>query len=171
MKTFTMIAAALFSMIHGASPADEMSAQQPVDDVSAKLKGTWIQTVQFRDSPRALLTFEGKNVRFENLSAKSGSAEYKVTKKNDDGFSITFEYSYKVKRGNGHIVEYTDRPELFFHVENGRPILSEMIFECDGRGQIIMNEYLRRDDFVDGFRSELCHKLNDRPAVPTMMME
>ncbi|MBO4793776.1 MAG: hypothetical protein J5556_04325, partial [Deltaproteobacteria bacterium] len=87
-----------------------------------------------------------------------------------DGFCISFEYSYKVKRGNGRIVERKATPEFLFHVENGRPILSQKEFEYDGRGPILLEEFLREEDFVDGFRSELKHRMNDRPA-PSMMKE
>ena len=173
MKVFSMIAAALLSIVSGAgtpSPdAGSGKADKEADDVSARLKGEWLNTVKYENSPRSVLRFEGNKVNFE-LFGRKGSAEYKVTeKKAADKFSITFAYSYKVKRGNGRIVEYTDRPELMFHVENGRPILSETVFEFDGRGLIIMGEYLRKEDFVDGFHSELSHQLNDRAPVPTVM--
>ncbi len=176
MKVFSMIAAALLSIVSGAggtaSPdAGSGKADKEADDVSARLKGEWLNTVKYENSPRSVLRFEGNKVNFE-LFGRTGSAEYKVTeKKAADRFSITFAYSYKVKRGNGRIVEYTDRPELMFHVENGRPILSETVFEFDGRGLIIMGEYLRKEDFVDGFHSELSHQLNDRAPVPTVMEE
>lgn len=170
MKFFSMIAATLLSIVSGAgNGAAGGNGVRPSDDVMARLKGTWLRTVQYQGAPRAELHFEGQKVRYENLSGNSGTAEYRVTENNKDSFSITFEYSYKVKRGNGRIVERTDRPELLFHVEKGRPILSERGFECDGRGQIIMDEYLRREDFTDGFQSELSHQLNDRAPVPAMM--
>ena len=124
-----------------------------------------------KDHPRTTLTFEGKTVRFEKFNGNSGSAEYKIIEKKPDSFRIKFEFSYKVDKGYGHIIEFTDSPELMFHVENGRAILSEMMFECDGRGLIIMGEYLRKEDFVDGFHSELSHQLNDREPVPTVMEE
>ena len=31
-----------------------------------------------------------------------------------------------------------------------------------------MGEYLRKEDFVDGFQSELRHQLNDQTPIPTM---
>ena len=173
MKVFSMIAAALLSIVSGAggqaSPdAGSGKSDKEADDVSARLKGEWLNTVKYENSPRSVLRFEGNKVNFE-LFGRTGSAEYKVTeKKSADSFTIKFEYSYKEKRGNGRIVEYTDRPELMFHVENGRPVLSETMFECDGRGLIIMGESLRKENFVDGFQSELRHRLNDQTPIPTM---
>ena len=57
-------------------------------------------------------------------------------------------------------------PEFLFHVENGRPILSTTAIELDGRGLIILDEYLRKEDFADGFESELRKQLNNRPVPP-----
>ena len=161
MKLFSVLAAVLFAML----PLSAMA-----DSVSDRLDGTWIETEQINDYPRTVLHFKGRKLRFENLFGQSATVEYRVTEKNANDFIVTFEYSYKVKRGNGRIVEHRMMPEFLFHVENGRPILSEKEFEYDGRGPIIMNEFLREEDFVDGFKSELKHKLNDRP-VPSMMKE
>ena len=161
MKLFSILAAVLFAML----PFPAMA-----DSVSDRLDGTWIETEQIKDYPRTVLHFEGRKLRFEHLFGQSATVEYRVTEKNANDFIVTFEYSYKVKRGNGRIVERRETPEFLFHVENGRPILSEKEFEYDGRGPIIMNEFLREEDFVDGFKSELKHKLNDRP-VPSMMKE
>ena len=161
MKMFCMVAAILFSVVPVAAMAD---------DVSDKLDGTWIETRQIRDYPRTVLHFNGRKLRVENMFDKEISVEYTVTEKKADGFSISFEYRHKVKRGNGRIVEHREMPEFLFHVENGRPILSTTAIELDGRGLIILDEYLRREDFVDGFESELRKQLNNRPA-PSMMKE
>ena len=139
--------------------------------MSTKLNGEWVNTVKYSNNSRSILRFEGQKVHFENLFGRSGSSEYQVTEKRADSFCIKFEYSYKVKRGNGNMVEYTDQPEFIFHIENGRPILSEQMFEADGRGLIIMSEYLRKEDFTDGFESELSHKLNSQIAVPTVVAD
>jgi len=157
MKFFIMVAAVLFSMVPVAAMAD---------DVSDKLDGTWIETRQIKDYPRTVLHFNGRKLRVENMFDKEISVEYTVTEKKADEFSISFEYRHKVKRGNGRIVEYREAPDFLFHVENGRPILSTMVIELDGRGLIIFGEYLRKEDFVDGFESELRKKLNNRPAPP-----
>ncbi len=62
---------------------------------------------------------------------------------------------------------------LIFHEENiGEervPVLSGTIFEQDGRGEIVIAEYVRRDDLErlpDGFRSMTCIERNDRVVVP-----
>ncbi len=132
----------------------------PVNDT---LDGTWMETVQFNDHPRTVLHFKGRKLRFENMFETSDTVEYKVIEKKADTFKIMFEYRYKLKKPSGRVVEHDAAPEYLYHVENGRPILSEIGFEYDGRGTIVMSEYLRKEDFIDGFRSELQHKLNDRP--------
>ncbi len=157
MKMFCMVAAILFSVVPVAAMAD---------DVSDKLDGTWIETRQIRDYPRTVLHFNGRKLRVENMFDKEISVEYTVTEKKADGFSISFEYRHKVKRGNGRIVEHREMPEFLFHVENGRPILSTTAIELDGRGLIILDEYLRKEDFADGFESELRKQLNNRPCPP-----
>ena len=139
--------------------------------VSHKLDGTWIETEQIKNYPRAILNFKGKNLHFEDMYGTSATVEYKATEEKADELTISFEFKYKVKRGNGRIVERCERPEFLFHVENGRPIISKKEFEYDGRGPIIMSEYIRKEDFIDGFRSELKHKLNDCPIIPSMMKE
>ncbi|MBS7327926.1 MAG: hypothetical protein KIG68_04140 [Oxalobacter sp.] len=48
-------------------------------------------------------------------------------------------------------------------------ILSERVYELDGRGPIIMGEYLRKENFTDGFESQLKKELNNQEAVPAMM--
>ncbi len=138
------------------------------DAVSDKLDGTWIETVQFENSPRTILHFNGGELRVENMYGKEITVEYAVTDKKADEFTINFEYRYKVKRGNGRIVERRDAPDFLFHIENGRPILSQTAIELDGRGLIILGEFLREEDFADGFKSELKQRLNDRPA-PSMV--
>jgi len=141
------------------------------DDITEKLDGTWIETEQIMDDyPRTILNFKEKGLHFENMYGTSATVEYKATEKKADEFTISFEFRYKVKQGNGRIVERCERPELLFHEENGRPVISEKGFEFDGRGPIIMREYLRKEDFIDGFTSELKYKLNDR-SIPPMMKE
>ena len=157
MKLFSITAAALLSMLPLAAFAGSLSG---------RLEGTWIETEQVKGNPRVILSFKGNEVHFENMYDASATVPYSVTREKDGAFTITFEYRYKVRRGNGRIVERCERPELLYHVENGRPILSEKEFEYDGRGPIIMSEYLREEDFVDGFISVLKHKLNARPAPP-----
>ncbi|MBR5420551.1 MAG: hypothetical protein IK115_05325 [Lachnospiraceae bacterium] len=53
-------------------------------------------------------------------------------------------------------------------------ILSDTLFEYDGRGLIVFNEYCRAFDrkyLPEGYESELCHSLNDREAVPTYVTD
>ena len=50
-------------------------------------------------------------------------------------------------------------------------ILSERVYELDGRGEIVCKEYLRKENFTDGFESQLSKKLNSTKPAPTMMGE
>lgn len=159
MKLMPALAAAIIALLPAAAMADA---------ISSRLEGTWIETRQFEGSPRTKLHFRGRKLRFENMYGTSATVEYKVTEKKDDTFSISFEYRHKVRRGNGRIVEHREAPEFLYHVENGRPILSETVIELDGRGLVIFGEYLREEDFADGFESELRKTLNNRPFPPMM---
>ncbi len=138
------------------------------DAVSDKLEGTWVETRQFKDYPRPVLTFSGKKLHIEHMFDEPVTVEYKVTEQKADEFTITFEFWHKVKRGNGRIIDRREGRDIRYHVEGGRPILSEMVFEYDGRGLIVFGEFLRKDDFIDGFESELRKSLNNREA-PSMV--
>ena len=161
MKKASLLATALLAALPAFANADA---------ISDRLEGTWTETRQYKDYPRAVLHFEGQNLRLEHVFDEDATVEYKVTEqKDDDDFTITFEYWHKVKRGNGRIIDRRESRDYRYHVENGRPILSEMVFEYDGRGLIVFGEFLRKKNFTDGFESELKKKLNNREAVPTMM--
>lgn len=160
MKIFAMLAAALCSLFPAAACADAFSD---------KLEGTWLAVRQFEDRPRTTVTFKGSKVRLENIYTQPVTVEYKVTENNKDGFTVYFEYTHKVKRGNGRIIDSRDIYELFYHEEDGRPILSEQVIEYDGRGLIIMGEYLRKENFTDSFESRLKRELNSKKPVPTVM--
>ena len=161
MKKASLLATALLAALPAFANADA---------ISDRLEGTWTETRQYKDYPRAVLHFEGQNLRLEHVFDEDVTVEYKVTEqKDDDDFTITFEYWHKVKRGNGRIIDRKESRDYRYHVEDGRPILSEMVFEYDGRGLIVFGEFLRKENFTDGFESELKKKLNNREAVPTMM--
>ena len=161
MKKASLLATALLAALPAFANADA---------ISDRLEGTWTETRRYKDYPRAVLHFEGQNLRMEHVFDEDATVEYKVTeKKDDDDFTITFEYWHKVKRGNGRIIDRRESRDYRYHVEDGRPILSEMVFEYDGRGLIVFGEFLRKENFTDGFESELKKKLNNREAVPTMM--
>ncbi|MCR4555166.1 MAG: hypothetical protein K5752_09710 [Succinivibrionaceae bacterium] len=148
----------VFSLVQGAYPVD------PVDN---KLEGTWISSVRYDDYPREKMHFKRGKVKLENMTEHDVTVKYDVSEKNADYFTVVFEYSYKKKKGNGHIVDRTDHWEMRYHEENGTPIISSMIMELDGRGLIVAQEYLRKENFVDGFVSKLKHTLNDRNIPST----
>ena len=161
MKLFSILAAAALFLPHLTAMAD---------DAGGRLDGTWIETVRFENHPRTVLHFSGREVRVENMYDREITAGYAVTEKNADEFTVSFEHRYTVRRGNGRVVERRDVHEFLYHVENGRPILSQTAIELDGRGLIILEEFLREEDFTDGFTSGLRRRLNGRPA-PSMMKE
>ena len=136
--------------------------------VSSRLAGTWVQTVQMENLPRASLHFKGNTLRFKNLHGVSGSVEYKVRGEDADGVTIGIYYTYEEKDRDGEKRNGILTRDFLLHVENGRPILSEKIVAHDGPGPIIFNEFLRKKDFVDGFESERKRMMNDRPAIPMM---
>ena len=162
MRFLRILAAVLLPLIPAAALAG--------GSAGGRLDGTWIQTEKTEGCPRAVLHFRGATLRFENMWDHSAEVPFRITDRKGGEFTVTFEYRYKVRRGNGRIVERTETPEFLCHVEDGRPILSQKEFEYDGRGPILLEEFLREEDFVDGFRSQLKHQMNDRP-VPSMMRQ
>ena len=86
-------------------------------------------------------------------------------------FVINFEYHHQVERGNGRFIDATETWDIRYHVENGLPILSERVYELDGRGEIVWKEYLRKENFTDGFESRLRKKLNSTKPVSTVVGE
>ena len=169
MKHTLCIAALLAALCLVALPA--CSTPGAADTSGLGLDGTWIQTEQMGKPPRASLRFKGKNVRFKNLFGQSGTVEYKVGEKNADGTPIVIEYKYKEKRGSDRVIERRQIIGLLLHVENGRPILSEEIFGLDGPGAMIWREFVRKEDFVEGFESERKRTLNNRAPMPSMMQQ
>lgn len=62
--------------------------------------------------------------------------------------------------------------EMIYHEENDIPILSDTIMEYDGRGEIIIREYVREQDIgkiPEDFCSELQKTRNHRKPIPTVM--
>lgn len=62
--------------------------------------------------------------------------------------------------------------EMIYHEENDIPILSDTIMEYDGRGEIIIREYVREQDNVKipkDFCSELRKARNHRKPISTVM--
>ncbi len=136
--------------------------------VSGKLDGTWIETQQVPGNSRVVLRFHGRRLTAENmLGHKEFTVSYSVKERQEiNKFIVTFDFTHKVVKPSGSIVEFEKSPELKFYIENGTPILSELGFEHDGRGVIVMSEYLREKDFKDGFESELKKRLNNRQVSP-----
>ncbi len=148
-----------------------MSAAVFADTPADELSGTWIDTTKYKDYPLVKLHFSGSKITVENMFDKTFTVEYEIKDREKDQFLVSFEYTYKVKRGNGRIIDRTERPVFLLHVEDGLPILSDHIFEYDGRGLILGNEYLKEENYREGFESLMKTKLNSRKPIPTYMEE
>ncbi|MBQ7501180.1 hypothetical protein IJT93_00495 [bacterium] len=159
MKIIGISAAAILLLI--------IVAAARADGISRRLGGTWLETVHSENTPGGSLHFCGNKVRYENYNSGSGEAKYKITDKNKDGFTVTFDYTRRLERPSGEIEDREETAELLYHTENGRPILSEKGFEHGGRGPVIISEFLREDSFAEGFESELRKKLNSHEGLPT----
>ena len=144
-----------------------LSVGVSADPLQDKLAGTWVETIQFKDYPLVVLHFEGSKVKVENMYDKTFTVEYKISDVEKDQFLVSFEYTHKEKRGNGRIIDRTERPEFLFHMEDGVPILSDYLFEYDGRGLILGDEYLKKENYRKGFESRLKVKLDNQKPVPT----
>ncbi len=163
MKKWATIISSALAIISGTSNAE-----------SDKLQGVWISTTSYNDIPPVTLTFQPNNqLKVENYHEHPIKVHYSIDYKQyehlniPESFAVSFEYSYKAKRGNGSVVDQKIGEVMLYHEENGQPILSTMVIELDGRGLIILREYLPKDKFKENFTSNLAHKLNDREPIPT----
>ena len=137
MNKLTLITAAMLTILPAAGLAGEP------DDL---LKGIWIDTVSYKDMPRTELHFgDNSTVKIVNLEK--------------------FQYSHQVVKPNGREVKFTEYFELLYHEDDGFPVLSQEIMEFDGRGIIIMTEYMKKDALIDNFSSALKKRLNGRKPV------
>lgn len=141
------------------------------DSFSERLNGTWAETFQYRDNPRSMLVFRGKKVTIRNLLEHDVTTDYRISEVSGDGFTVNFEFTHKVKRGNGRIIDRREIFEYLYHTDRGHPILSSRDFEYDGRGLIILTEFMREDELVDGYESEMRQTLNSKKAIPTYVEE
>ncbi len=159
MKLFSLLACCALA----AAPACACAGE-----AGARLEGVWMETAPLQGHPRGVMHFKDGKVRLENVfSSTPLELAYSIAGRSGEEFAVSFEYSRKVKRGNGRIVDSRDCMALRYHVEDGRPVLSEEVIELDGRGLLIWKEFLRREDFADGFESKLKRGLNARVPAPT----
>ncbi|MEE1412121.1 MAG: hypothetical protein U0J83_08915 [Bulleidia sp.] len=78
-------------------------------------------------------------------------------------------YSYTIKEdGNQTHIQYGVE-DILYHEEEGIPILSKTIMEYDGRGLIILEEYVKERDEGKISISQLKQKRNDVKPVPMAM--
>ena len=159
MKLMRVFACALLSLAPLAAGAETMCG---------KLEGTWVETRPVQGSARTTLHFEGDTVRIGNVYKTPVTVRYSTTQKHN-GCEVTAQYRHKVTRGNGCVVDRTDIFEFLLHEEDGVAILSETVFEYDGRGLLIFREFLREDRFTDGFESRLSKKLRNTVPAKTVM--
>ncbi|WP_274969058.1 hypothetical protein [Succinimonas amylolytica] len=141
------------------------------DSFSERLEGTWAETFQYKDSPRMLLLFRGKEVTLRNFFKNDVTTDYRISEVSQEGFTVYFEFTHKVKRGNGRIIDRREIFEYLYHTDQGHPMLSSRDFEYDGRGPIILTEFMRENELIDGYESEMRKTLNYRDPVPTYVEE
>ncbi len=139
------------------------------DSCAGKLAGTWIEAGMNSESNTEglILEFTGnREITINNLLENPVTVRYEIPerpymKRPEKGaFSITYTHRYK-KMSSGILISTSFTQELYYHEENGLPILSETNFEHDGCGLMITSEYLPKDRYVKGFTSELSKKIND----------
>ena len=139
----------------------------------ARLSGTWISASPEPNNPNLELEFTGnETVIIRNLLEEPVTVRYEISdhpymqQPEEGGFSIRYTHYYQT-RLLGVLIDTSFTQELYYHVENGLPILSETGFEHDGCGFMITDEYLPKDRFQAGFVSELSKSVNahcDRKA-------
>lgn len=136
------------------------------------LDGVWVAS-RGKDSEKVII--DGNNITY-SVFAKAKGENPNRTK------------SFTVKPANGIICgldvyeiileeNISNGPDYYYHTEtaSGKEIgiISKTAFEYDGRGIIIIGEYVLKEDrefLGEDFKSELCRKLNDRQAPPMHMM-
>ena len=106
-------------------------------------------------------------IRYDSMGEK-GFAIYRTEKSylGDDVVEL------KIVKGTPPVESYLLHREII----DGRSvwILSDTLFEYDGRGLVIFNEYCKIPDrryLPDDFESTLKHQLNDREATPTYVTD
>ncbi|MCF0254234.1 MAG: hypothetical protein HUK26_07885 [Duodenibacillus sp.] len=168
-------AAALSSLIAIASPAQELGPEQ-ARGAHRLLAGEWVQAGG-RD-PGAFLAFDGEGrVRGSALWEDGGWRACEISGEHAPGrgdFTVVISWTAKVRRGNGRVIDRVWRESYLHHTDTAGgkavPVLSELAVEHDGRGLIVLREYVRKDRLPPdpaAFSSELRRKLNGAPRVPT----
>ncbi len=136
-------------------------------NIDDKLSGTWICTSPQRGGKPALeLEFPGNGqITLKNLLEEPVTIKYEIPERpymqqpEPGSFSISFRHYYQM-RSLGVLLNTSFSQELYYHVENGVPILSETGFEHDGCGFMIAAEYLPESHYQAGFVSKLYRDIN-----------
>ncbi|MDO5118208.1 MAG: hypothetical protein Q4D34_06950 [Eggerthellaceae bacterium] len=168
MKTSTLalvIAALLFIVIQSIVSESEGTV---LWQVKSMLKTEWVEVNGISGYPPATLTVSGSTIAYKDLVGESGSVSYRFDGNSRKKDLLTDEFYLKCD-GARHF------DDAIFHVEtleDGEqiPVLSLTVFEYDGRGEIISEEFVprtKRDLVPDDFTSTAYKKRNDR-EVPSM---
>lgn len=133
-------------------------------DYDRILAGKWIGTAQNREGKHVMLEFTGNHtVTISNYLENPVTVQYAIPDNpymrspEKGGFSIEYRHDYETLSSGVKINTYFSQ-ELYYHEENGIPILSETGFEHDGCGFMIVSEFLPEDRFTEGFESALYKK-------------
>ena len=126
------------------------------------LSGEWVCVEKEND---ATLSFSRSTMTYKGVFGDDGKTDYKV--ENDGAFGKD-EKERKIELdGNGPFEYLLYSEEEILGKKVG--IVSAIITEYDGRGSIVIEEYVKKDNISlipDNFRSELCVRYNDR-EVPS----
>ena len=131
-----------------------------------ELCGEWIDIGMAADPDPMHLIFDKERFALKT-KAESESFEYEIPEGTDVRGRPDGEVYLKLKNCR-------EFEKLIFHEEtltdgSTVPILSAAIFEHDGRGEIVIAEFVRQNDLKklpEGFRSRTCIERNDSTPVP-----
>lgn len=127
-----------------------------------EINGAWCEV---GTSDPTSLTISGGRMAFRNGSDAGGNCTYKVAG-DREAVEIRLEF------GEGAPFEYVIYHRQFIG-EQEIHILSTFITELDGRGPIVVCEFVRREELAflpEDFTSELYHTYNDAVPIPTVAL-
>lgn len=141
--------------------------------VDYELYGTWVEASETSGGDRAKLVVDSSTMKLVASDGRETVMKYRIP----DYVELE-----GTPEGEVHLeLEWNGEFEsVIFHSEpweTGSPrlsVLSGTVFEYDGRGEIVVAEFVREDDLwrvPDRFESTVAKSHNSWDGVPSMMME
>lgn len=140
---------------------------------SYELYGDWVQADKPGEKDNAALKVDGNTIRIVNRNGEDQVIGYTLPEGIDTEGYPDGEVVLNLEQGSGF-------SSFIFHeeYEDGGstrvPVLSATIFEYDGRGEIVVAEFVResQNDMVrEGYESSLAKRRNSWEGVPSMVKE